>query len=82
MAAVLIGPIIKTTTTTTTRPETLYVILARHIELPEDDILDVETCRIMLFAIIVLDLIVQPLVKLQINLYNSCLLDMKYYALN
>ena len=37
------------------RPENLYVILARHNELPEDDILNVETCRSMLFVIIVYD---------------------------
>ena len=30
------------------RPENLYVILARHNELPEDDISNVETCRGML----------------------------------
>ena len=42
----------------------LYVILARHNELPEDDILNVETCRSMLFVIIVFDIIVQSLVKL------------------
>ena len=36
------------------RPEILYVILARHNELPQDDILNVETCRSMLFVIIVL----------------------------
>ena len=36
------------------RAENLYVILARHNELPEDDILNVETCRIMLFVIIVI----------------------------
>ena len=46
------------------RPENLYVILARHNELPEDDILNVETCRSMLFVIIVFDIIVQSLVKL------------------
>ena len=34
------------------RPEILYVIFARH-ELPEDDILNVETCKSMLFVIIV-----------------------------
>ena len=34
------------------------------IVLPEDDILNVETCRGMLFVIIVFDLIVQSLVKL------------------
>ena len=42
----------------------LYVILARHNELPEDDILNVETCGRMLFVIIVFDIIVQLLVKL------------------
>ena len=46
------------------RPENLYVILARHNELPEDDTLNVETCRSMLFVIIVFDIIVQSLVKL------------------
>ena len=46
------------------RPEILYVILARHNELPEDDILNVETCSSMLFVIIVFDIIVQSLVKL------------------
>ena len=45
------------------RPEILYVILARHNELPEDDILNVETCTSMLFVIIVFDIIVQSLVK-------------------
>ena len=40
------------------------VILARHNELPEDDILNVETCRSVLFVIIVFDIIVQSLVKL------------------
>jgi hypothetical protein len=40
--------------------------LARHNELPEDDILNVETCRSMLFVIIVFDIIVQSLVKLLI----------------
>ena len=45
-------------------PENLYVILARHSELPEDDILNVETCRSMLFVIIVFDIIAQSLVKL------------------
>ena len=29
------------------RPENLYVILARHNELPEDDNLNVETCESM-----------------------------------
>ena len=38
--------------------------LARHNELLEDDILSVETCRSMLFVIIVSDIIVQSLVKL------------------
>ena len=38
--------------------------LARHNELPEDDILNVETCRNMLFVTIVYDIIVQSLVKL------------------
>ena len=46
------------------RPENLYVILAKHKELPGDDILNVETCRNMLFVIIVFDIIVQSLVKL------------------
>ena len=41
------------------RSENLYVILARRNELPEDDILNVETCRSMLFLIIVFDIIVQ-----------------------
>ena len=46
------------------RPENLYVILARRNELPEDDILNVETSRSMLFVIVVFDIIVQSLVKL------------------
>ena len=46
------------------RPENLYVILARRNELPEDDILSVETCTSMLFVIIVFDITVQSLVKL------------------
>jgi hypothetical protein len=46
------------------RPQNLYVILARHNEHPEDDILNVETCRSMLFVIIVFDIIVQLFVKL------------------
>ena len=46
------------------RAENLYVILARHNELPEEDILNAETCRSMLFVIIVFDIIVQSLVKL------------------
>ena len=37
---------------------------AKHNELPEDDILNVETCSSMLFVIIVFDIIVQSLVKL------------------
>ena len=45
------------------RLENLYVILARHSELPEDDILSVETWS-MLFVIIVFDIIVQSLVKI------------------
>ena len=45
------------------RPENLYVILARHIELTEYDILNVETCSNMLFIIIVFDIIVQSLVR-------------------
>ena len=45
------------------RPENLYVILARLNDLPEDDILNVESCRSMLFVIIVFDVIVQSLVK-------------------
>ena len=46
------------------RPENLYAILARHNELPEDDILNVETCRCMLFVIIVFDIIVQSVFNL------------------
>ena len=46
------------------RPDNLYVILARHNEFPEDDILNVETYRSMLFVIIVFDITVQSLVKL------------------
>ena len=42
----------------------MYVILTRRSELPEDDILNVETCRSVLFVIIVFDVIVQSLVKL------------------
>ena len=42
----------------------LYVILVRHNQLPEDDILNVETCRSILFVIIVFDIIVQSLVNL------------------
>ena len=45
-------------------PVNLYVILARHNELPEDGILNVETCRSMLFLITVFNIIVQSLVKL------------------
>ena len=45
-------------------PENLYAILSRHNELPEDDILNVETCRSMLFVILGFDKIVQSLVKL------------------
>ena len=39
-------------------------MLARHIEFPEDDILNVETCRSMLFVIIVFDIVVQSVVNL------------------
>jgi hypothetical protein len=46
------------------RTENLYVILTKHTELPEDAILNVETCRSTLFVIIVFDIIVQSLVKL------------------
>ena len=46
------------------RPENLYVILAMRNDLPDDDILNVETCRSMLFVIIVFVIIVQSLVKL------------------
>jgi hypothetical protein len=38
--------------------------LARHKELPEDDVLNVETCRSMLFVEIVFEITVQSLVKL------------------
>ena len=40
------------------RPENLYVISAKHNELPEDGILNVETRR-SIFVIIVFDIIVQ-----------------------
>ena len=40
------------------RPENLCVILAKHNELLEDYILNVETCSSMLFVIIVCDIIV------------------------
>ena len=46
------------------RPENLYVILARRYELPEDGILNVETCRSKLLIIIVFDIIVQSFVNL------------------
>jgi hypothetical protein len=42
----------------------LYVILVGHNELPEDGLLNIETCRSMLFIIVVFDIIVQSLVKL------------------
>ena len=45
------------------RPKNLYIILAMHNEIPEDDILNVETCRRMLFVIIVFDITVQSLIK-------------------
>ena len=38
--------------------------LAKHNELPEDDIFYVETCRCMLFVIIVFDIIVQSVFNL------------------
>ena len=44
------------------RPRNLYVILVRHNGLPEDGILNVETCRSMLF-VIVFDIVVQSSVK-------------------
>ena len=40
------------------------VILARHNELPDEDILNVEACRSMLFIIVMFDIIVHLLVKL------------------
>ena len=46
------------------RPKNLYVILGRHHELPEDDNLNVETRRSILFVINLFDIIVQSLVKL------------------
>ena len=46
------------------RPKILYVILTRRNDLPEDDILNVETYRSTLFVIIASDIIVQSLVKL------------------
>ena len=46
------------------RPENLCVILVKQNELPEDDVLNVGTCRSMLFVIIVFDIIVQSLAKL------------------
>ena len=45
------------------RPRYLYVILVGHNELPEDDILNVETCRKMLFVIIVFDIFVMLLIR-------------------
>ena len=47
-----------------TKTRKSYVILAKHNELPEADILKVETHRSILFVIIVFDIIVQSLVKL------------------
>ena len=61
------------------RPENLYVILARHSELPEDDILNFETCSSMLFLIIVFDIIVQSMVKIVNNKWVRCLLTMLLY---
>ena len=49
---------------TSQRPKNLYVILARHNEFPEDDILNVESCRSMLFVIVVFDIFVHLVVKL------------------
>ena len=46
------------------RPENLYVSLTRHNEIPEEDILNVETCSSALFVITVFDTIVQFVVKL------------------
>ena len=46
------------------RPKNLYVILARHNELPEDDIWNVKICRRILFVIIMFYIIVKSLVKL------------------
>ena len=46
------------------RPYNLYVILARHNELPDDDILNVDICKNMLFVIIVFDMFVQSLIRL------------------
>ena len=45
-------------------PKNLYLILARHNEFPEDEILNVETCRSMFFIIVVFDIIVHLVVKL------------------
>ena len=53
------------------RPRNLYVILVRRTELPEDDILNVETCSRMLLVITVFDIIVQSLVKL-LKIYICC----------
>ena len=49
------------------RPENLYVILARHNELPDVAILNVETCSSMLFVVIIFDIVVQSLVKIVNN---------------
>ena len=61
------------------RPENLYVILARRNEFP-DDILNVEICRSMSFVIIVFDIIVQTLVKLEINLITH--VETQYFVLH
>jgi hypothetical protein len=45
-------------------PEKPCINLAMHSEFHEDGILNVETCRSMLFVIIVFDIIVQYLVKI------------------
>ena len=49
------------------RARYVYVILARHNELPVDDILNFETGRSMLFVIIVFDITVQSLVRIVNN---------------
>ena len=53
------------------RPENLYVILAMHIELSEEDILNVETCKSILFVIILFDITVHLLVKI-VNFSSRC----------
>jgi hypothetical protein len=46
------------------KPGNLYVILAKHNEFPDDDVLNAETCSSMLFVIVVFNITVQSLVKL------------------